>query len=108
MKISKPTILKIITWFRRAFAHYLKDIYSLHKLGKTEGGSLISMDESLFVRRNGTNLQVLGEKNNKSQKLRLEIFNSRKENDCKTFITSHIKEQNTIITDGWASYLFLR
>jgi len=56
MKISKPTILKIITWFRRAFAHYLKDIYSLHKLGKTEGGSLISMDESLFVRRNGTNL----------------------------------------------------
>ena len=56
MKISKPTILKIITWFRRAFSHYLKDIYSLHKLGKTEGGSLISMDESLFVRRNGTNL----------------------------------------------------
>ena len=74
MKISKPTILKIITWFRRAFAYYLKDIYSLHKLGKTEGGSLISMDESLFECRNGTNLWVLGAKNNKAPKIRLVIL----------------------------------
>ena len=107
IKISKPTILKILTWFRRAFAHYLKDIYRLYKLGKTEGGSMISVDESYFVKQNGTKIWVLGAKNNKTSKIRLDIFKSRTETDCKTFITNHINEQNTIITDGWVSYQFL-
>lgn len=31
------------------FSHYLKDIYRLRKLGKQNGGSLISIDESDFV-----------------------------------------------------------
>ena len=31
------------------FPHYLRDIYRLQKLGKTNGGSLISINESDFV-----------------------------------------------------------
>ena len=33
-KISKPKSLSILKWFRRALAHYLKDKYRFHKLGK--------------------------------------------------------------------------
>ena len=53
IELNKNTIYKILTWLRTAIAHYLKDINRLYKLGKSEGGSLISIDESLFVNING-------------------------------------------------------
>ena len=52
-EICKPTIIKILQWFRRAIAHYLKDIYRFHKLVKSDGSSLIKVDESEFVKHNG-------------------------------------------------------
>ena len=42
------------------FVHYLKDIYRLNKLGKKNGGSLISIDESGFVDVNGEKYWVIG------------------------------------------------
>jgi hypothetical protein len=35
------------------------------------------------------------------------VFKSRNEEDMKTFIYNHIRENNTIITDGWSAYNFL-
>ena len=34
---------------RAAFAHYIKDIYKLEKIGKIQGGSVICMDVSMFT-----------------------------------------------------------
>ena len=80
-KISKPTILKILSWIRKALAHYLKDIYKLHKLGKSERGSLISIEESYFVKQNGRKLWIIEKKNNNTLKIRLDVFYGRNETD---------------------------
>ncbi len=92
--MNKNTIYKILTWLRTAIAHYLKDIYRLYKLDKSEGGSLISIDESLFVHINGEKIWIVGAKNNQTCNIRLDVFKSRNEED------NHIRENNTIITDG--------
>ena len=105
--LNYQTFTKILTWLRRTFAHYLKDYYCFNKLGRSQGGSLISIDESLFVKNNGVKFWIIGAKNNKSFNIRIDIFNTLSENDCKTFIFNHIKENNTIIIDGWSSYQFL-
>ena len=44
INLSYKTVTNILTKFRIMFSHYLKDIYRLQKLGKTNGGSLISID----------------------------------------------------------------
>lgn len=85
----------------------MKDIYKLHKLGRTNGGSLISVDKSLFDKQNGTNIWILGAKNNKTLNIRLGLFKSRNEEDCKKLITNYNKPHNRIITDEWRSYNFL-
>ena len=58
------------------FSHYLKDIYRLYKLGKSNGGSLISSDESDFVDVKGEKYWVIGAKNNATKNIRLDIFKS--------------------------------
>ena len=92
--MNKNTIYKILTWLRTTITHYLKDIYRLYKVGKSEGGSLISIDESLFVHINGEKIWIVGAKNNQTCNIRLDVFKSRNEED------NHIRENNTIITDG--------
>ena len=82
-KLSQATILKIISYFRRIIAHHPKDIYRFHKLGQSNGGSLISVDESLFVKQNGTNIWIIGAKNNKTLNIRLDLFTCKTEEDCK-------------------------
>jgi len=42
--INISTIHKILKWIKTAFAPYIKDIYRLNKLGKSNGGSNISVD----------------------------------------------------------------
>ena len=61
----------------------------------------------MFVKSNGVKFWIIGAKNNKTFNIRIDIFNTRSEEDCKTFIFNHIKENNTIITDGWSSYQIL-
>ena len=53
------------------FPHYLKDIYRLQKLGKTNGVSLISIDESDFVDIQGEKYWVIGAKNNVTKKYKI-------------------------------------
>ena len=45
ININIKTFDKELTKIRQCFAHYLKYIYKLHKLGKTYGGNNIVMDE---------------------------------------------------------------
>ena len=47
------------------------------------------MDESEFVKNNGIKLWFFGAKNNKTLKLRLDIYTSRKDSDCKKFNKSN-------------------
>ena len=49
IKLNYPTITKILLWIWRSLTHYLKEHYRFNKLGRRNGGSLISMDESNFV-----------------------------------------------------------
>lgn len=57
------------------FSHYLKDIYRQQKLGnQSNGGSLISIDESDFVDVKGEKFWVIGAKNNVTNNFRLYIF----------------------------------
>ena len=49
----------------------------------------------------------MGAKNNQTCNIRLDVFKSRNEYDIKIFINNHIRENNTIITDGWSAYQFL-
>ena len=107
IKINYLSLSKIFIFIRRCCAHYIKDYYWFNKLGRSSGGSLISVDESDFVDVEGEKLWILGTKNNKTNNLRLDVFKSRTEEDCKRFIYNHIKPNNTIITDGWPSYNFL-
>ena len=44
--INIMNIDKNLNLFRKCFAHYIKDCYKFKKLGKTNGGSNIAMDES--------------------------------------------------------------
>ena len=106
-ELNKNTIYKILTWLRTAIAHYLKDIYRLYKLGKSERGSLINIDESLFIHINDEKIWIVGAKNNQTCNIRLDVFKTRNEEDMKIFINNYIKEYNTIITDGWCTYQFL-
>ena len=85
----------------------MEDFYRFHKLGLSNRGSLISVDESLFVKQNSTKIWVVGAKNNGTLNVRLDLFTNRTEEDFKKFITNHIKPHNRIITDGWNSYNFL-
>ena len=59
-KVSYVSITKVLIWIRRALAHYIKDIYRLYKLGKPNGESLISVDESLFIHLKRQKIWVLG------------------------------------------------
>ena len=38
--------------------------------------------------------------------MRIDLFNTRIENDMKTFIYNHINKNNNIITDGWVLTIF--
>ena len=105
--INIHTVDNIINIIRKIIAHYIKDTYKFHRLGKTNGGSNISMDESLFTHINGEKIWVIGAKNNKTGNIRLDVFKTRNEEDIKIFINNHIKKHNNIITDGWPGYNFL-
>ena len=83
------------------FSHYLKDIYRQQKLGKSNGGSLISIDESDFVDVKGEKFWVIGAKNNVINNFRSYKFKTSSESDCKLFIYNHIKPKKMIIIDGW-------
>lgn len=96
--LNIATIDKILKWIWVAFAHYIKDIYLLNKLGKNNGGNNISIDESLFTHINWEIIWVVGAKNNKTTNIRLNIFKHRGEEEMKIFIFNHIKEKNNIIT----------
>ena len=89
-------------------AHYLKDIYRLYKLGKSTGGSYISIEELLFIHIKDEKIWIIGVKNNETCKIRIDVFKSRNKEDMKIFTYNHIiRENNTIITDGWNVYNFL-
>ena len=76
-------------------------------MGSIIGGRFISVDESYFVYIKGEKIWILGAKNNETLKFRLDIYKRRTEDDWKRFIFNHIRESNTIVTDGWGSYSFL-
>lgn len=99
--INIATINKILKWLRTAFAHYIKDIYWLNKLGKAQGGSNISIDESMFIHSNGKQILLIGIINNKTRNIRCDIFYTRNTVDMKLFINNYITKENDIITDGW-------
>lgn len=65
------------------------------------------MDESLFVKINGIKKWIIVARNNKTWNIRVEVLETRSENDIRLFISNHIKNNNNIITDGWSSYSFL-
>ena len=81
INISLVTIERILTWTKRAFAHYIKDNYKCNKLGKRSGNSNISMDESLFTYDNSQKIWIVGCKNNYTENIRVDIFKSRNTND---------------------------
>ena len=54
------SITNVLIWIRKSLAHYIKDIYRLYKLGKPNGESLISVDESLFIHLKRQKIWVLG------------------------------------------------
>ena len=105
-KVSYISITKVLIWIRRELAHYIKDIYRLYKLGKPNGESLINVNETLFIHLKGHKIWVLGAKNNETKKIRVDVFKTRTTEDCKIFITNHIRPLNKIITDGWPSFSF--
>ena len=67
-------IYNILNWMKTAFAHFIKDIYKLEKIGNVQGGSVISMDESMFAHENNNKIWVVGAKNNETCEIRLDIF----------------------------------
>ena len=48
------------------------------------------MDESLFVKINGSKNWIIGVPNNKTGNIRVYIFNTRAENYMRLFINNHI------------------
>ena len=91
--INIGTINKILKWLRTAFAHYIKDIYRQNKLGKAQGGSNISIDESMFTHSNGNKIWVVGAINNKTRNIRCYIFYTRNNVNTKLFINNQIKKK---------------
>ena len=71
----------ILNLFRQCFALYIKDYYKLNQLGKNTGDSNIAMDETLFVKINGTKKWIMGARNNKTGSIKVDTFNTRTEND---------------------------
>jgi transposase-like protein len=65
------------------------------------------MDDSNFIDIDGIKLWIVGAKNNITNNIRIDVFNTLTEEDVKLFIYNHIKPQNTIITDGLTSYNIL-
>lgn len=82
---------KITKWFRHAIAHFLKDEYLLNKLGNRNGTVNISIEKPMFIHLNGQKIWVVGAKNNKTGKIRCDIFKIRNTENLKAFIYNHKK-----------------
>ena len=74
-------------------------------MGKSNGGSNISIDELMFSYSNGQKIWVIGAINNKTRNIRCDIFKTR--NTAWSYLIIILKKKNNIITDGWPSYVFL-
>ena len=86
IKLNYVSLSKILIFIRRCCAYYIKDYYRFNKLGRRARESFIGVDESDFVDVEGEKLWILWAKNNKTNNLRLDVFKSRTEEDCKRFI----------------------
>ena len=61
----------------------------------------------MFTHIKGQKIWVFGAKNNTTGNIRIDIFKIRNTENFKTFIFNHIKEHNSIITNGWQAHNFL-
>ena len=62
-------------------------------MGKSNGGSNISIDELMFSYSNGQKIFFVGAINNKTRNIRCDIFKTRNTADMKLFINNHIKKE---------------
>ena len=86
----------------------MRNNYGLEKLAYNNGNYHIGVDESLFTHANGNHIWIVGLLNHETNKLRLELVESRNAEILKYIIEKHIGTGNIIITDdGWNDYSFL-
>ena len=86
IKLNYLTITKILLWISRCLAYYLKGHSRFNKLGRINRGRLISMDKSNFVNIEGIKIWIIDAKNNNTNNIRLDVFQTHSEEDYKTFI----------------------
>ena len=106
---GQKTIFRFFKIIRKCIAQYYQEQYKIEKLVYENEGKNICIDKSLFVHySNGDQIWVVGLINVVSKKIRLELVKERSSQILQKIIFHHIGFNNTIITDGWEGYNWIR
>ena len=107
--LGQKNIYKFFNILRKCISQYYYDVYNLEKFADNNALKNIAVDESLFVHDyDGTQEWVIGLIDIQTKKIRLELAHERNENILKKIIQHHVGYNNTIISDGWEAYNWLR
>ena len=107
--LGQKNIYKLFNIIRKCISQYYFDVYQIEKFVDNNELKNIAIDESLFVHdHDGTQEWVIGMIDIQTKNIRLEIVHERTEIILKKIIKHHIGYNNTIISDGWESYNWLR
>ena len=106
--LSYQTILSILMNIRKCIDNYLKKkLRAIQIGGDPTTNTTVALVESLFIHDNGDKIWVIGAKETKSSKLRIDIMKERTEANLKKFVVNHIEPGTKITHDDWSSYSFL-
>jgi len=107
--LGQKTIYKFFNIVRKSISQYDYDVYNLEKFADNNGLKNIAVDESLFFHdHDGTQEWVIGLIDIQTKNIRLELAHKCNENILKKIIQHHVGYNNSIISDGWVSYNWLK
>lgn len=107
--MGQQTIYKLFGIIRKCITEYYNNVYKIEKLAYDNELKNIAIDESLFVHDyNGQQERVIGLIDIGTKNIRLELVKQRNTEILKKIILHHVGKNNTIISDGWEAYYWLR
>ena len=106
---AKKSIYKLFYFFRQCISQYYKEVYLYEKLAYENENNNIGIEESVFIRdENGVHEWLVGLIDITNGKVRFELLKERNADIMKKIVKHHVGEKNTIISDGWEGYTWLR
>lgn len=111
---KQESIASLFQELRKMIAFYYDSLYEYDRMGDLEEAFTVAVDESHFTgkRKNSGQRWVFGaistqKQDNQKREIRLYAIGDRTQETLSKCIGASIKENATIISDGWRSYNYL-